>query len=450
MLKTTKTMFSRALIFLTALALSAVSCKDNKTDKPRANIVHAEGTITAVTLYAPQFLRDIKQGQEHEYHSNLVEKFARDNGLELKLIRTHSVDSIYYYLDNGICQLAAFDIIPEEGYITCGDSIYSSQLILTRKHEGKKNTFDNLQNATVYYLHNKHRARLEELRQETGKDFACKKFDGNTDEAIEALANGKIDYLACNDFTAANYLYNYPNMDLSLIISIPSAMSWCTTDDSLSTAINRWFDKKGKTCTRTQSLYKSLAFTGKNDFRYISIDSCTLSPYDDLFKKYAKRINWDWRMLAALAYSESNFDQQQVSHSGAIGLMQLMPVTAKEYGYKPSDLLMVDLNMEVATLLIKTLQKFFSHIENIDERNNFIIATYNCGIGHMRDVMALAEKYGLDPNSWSNISNMLLFMDEEGYYNDNVCKHGSFNGKESFDLVNRVNTRFFSYRKNFS
>ena len=57
-----------------------------------------------------------------------------------------------------------------------------------------------------------------------------------------------------------------------------------------------------------------------------------ISHYDDLFRKYAKEIGWDWRLLASLAYTESNFNPNVVSWAGAKGLMQLMPATAHAMG----------------------------------------------------------------------------------------------------------------------
>ena len=57
----------------------------------------------------------------------------------------------------------------------------------------------------------------------------------------------------------------------------------------------------------------------------LSIKDGKISHFDTLFKKYAKDIDWDWRILASLAYTESNFDTTAVSWAGAKGLMQLMP-----------------------------------------------------------------------------------------------------------------------------
>ena len=45
----------------------------------------------------------------------------------------------------------------------------------------------------------------------------------------------------------------------------------------------------------------------------LSLREGKISHYDDLFKKYAPKIDWDWRLLASLAYTESNFDSTAVS-----------------------------------------------------------------------------------------------------------------------------------------
>ncbi len=46
------------------------------------------------------------------------------------------------------------------------------------------------------------------------------------------------------------------------------------------------------------------------------------------FKKYGKSYSLDWLLLSAQAFQESQLDQQEVSHMGAVGVMQLMPATA--------------------------------------------------------------------------------------------------------------------------
>ena len=50
----------------------------------------------------------------------------------------------------------------------------------------------------------------------------------------------------------------------------------------------------------------------------------------ELFKKYADKYDFDWLMIAALSYQESQIDQSVRSPAGAIGVMQMLPATAKD------------------------------------------------------------------------------------------------------------------------
>ena len=48
------------------------------------------------------------------------------------------------------------------------------------------------------------------------------------------------------------------------------------------------------------------------------------------FELYAEYYGFDWRLIAALAYQESRFNQSKKSHMGAIGIMQIKPSTARD------------------------------------------------------------------------------------------------------------------------
>ena len=55
-----------------------------------------------------------------------------------------------------------------------------------------------------------------------------------------------------------------------------------------------------------------------------------ISPYDELFRKYGRTIEVDWRLLAAQSFEESRFNPAAESWAGAVGLMQVLPRTAEE------------------------------------------------------------------------------------------------------------------------
>ena len=173
-----------------------------------------------------------------------------------------------------------------------------------------------------------------------------------------------------------------------------------------------------------------------------------ISVYDDIFKKYAISCGWDWRLIAAQAYQESAFDPQAVSHMGAMGLMQLMPGTARDVGVSQAEVFVPERNVQGATKLIKQLNTHYSFITNGDERINFILAAYNAGSGHVDDARALAQKYGKNPNVWlGNVDAFVLKMSDSQYYNQPEVKYGYFRGSETYDYVNSIRTRWSEYKK---
>lgn len=173
-----------------------------------------------------------------------------------------------------------------------------------------------------------------------------------------------------------------------------------------------------------------------------------ISLYDDLFKQYALQCGWDWRLMAAQAYQESTFDPQAVSHMGAMGLMQLMPGTARDVGVSQSEVFEPTSNVRGATKLINQLNTHYSFITDTDERLNFILAAYNAGPGHLDDARALTEKYGKNPNVWlGNVDVFVLKMSEPDYYNQPEVKHGYFRGAETYDYVNSIRTRWGEYKQ---
>jgi membrane-bound lytic murein transglycosylase F len=152
--------------------------------------------------------------------------------------------------------------------------------------------------------------------------------------------------------------------------------------------------------------------------------------------------------MAAQAYQESAFDPQAVSNMGAMGLMQLMPGTARDVGVSQSEVFVPERNVHGASKLINQLNTHYAFISNADERLNFILAAYNAGPGHVDDARALAKKYGKNPNVWlGNVDAFVLKMGDSQYYNQPEVKYGYFRGGETYDYVNSIRARWNEYKK---
>ena len=173
-----------------------------------------------------------------------------------------------------------------------------------------------------------------------------------------------------------------------------------------------------------------------------------ISLYDDIFKRYAIQCGWDWRLIAAQAYQESSFDPEAVSYMGAMGLMQLMPGTARDVGVAQSDIFDPSSNVRGAAKVIRQLNTHYAAIEHGDDRINFILAAYNAGAGHVDDARALAKKYGKNPNCWQgHVDAYVQKMSEPQYYNQPEVKHGYFRGSETYNYVTNIRTRWNLYKQ---
>lgn len=125
----------------------------------------------------------------------------------------------------------------------------------------------------------------------------------------------------------------------------------------------------------------------------------TLEP---VFRKYAEEFGFDWLRLAALAYQESRFHQDKTSHAGAVGVMQVLPATARSVGIPAKDIRTVEGNIEAGVRYLAHLrdQVFDDGDLSRGPRMNFITAAYNAGPTRVRELRREAARQGLDPDRW--------------------------------------------------
>jgi len=120
----------------------------------------------------------------------------------------------------------------------------------------------------------------------------------------------------------------------------------------------------------------------------------------ELFKKYGEQYSLDWVLLAAQAYQESRLNQQARSRAGAVGIMQLMPATARPLGV--GDITQVESNIHAGAKYSRQLRDDYFSDEGISEINKglFTVAAYNAGPTRIEKLRRLAAERGLDPDVW--------------------------------------------------
>lgn len=122
----------------------------------------------------------------------------------------------------------------------------------------------------------------------------------------------------------------------------------------------------------------------------------------DLIKLYAGKYDFDWLMIAAQAYQESQFDQSKKSSAGALGIMQLLPTTAADPAVGIPDISAAEDNIHAGVKYLRWLRDtYFSEpeIEPLD-RILFSFAAYNAGPGNTQRARRRATQLGFDANRW--------------------------------------------------
>jgi membrane-bound lytic murein transglycosylase F len=176
--------------------------------------------------------------------------------------------------------------------------------------------------------------------------------------------------------------------------------------------------------------------------RIVDTQEGQISPYDKLVRKYAEQYGFDWRLITAQMFQESRFDPKAKSGSGARGLMQLMPRTARSLGFKnvdaPAD------GIQAGIKYMDWLGDRFSKELPVSERLWFSLAAYNAGIGHVHDARRLAGQIGLDPDRWfENTESAMLLLAQKKY--SSKARYGFVNGREPVNYVRDIKQRFEAY-----
>jgi membrane-bound lytic murein transglycosylase MltF len=146
------------------------------------------------------------------------------------------------------------------------------------------------------------------------------------------------------------------------------------------------------------------------------------------FKKYATQYDFDWLMLAAQGYQESRLDQSTRSPVGAIGVMQVMPTTARDKNVAIRDIHLVEPNIHAGVKYLRFLVNEYFDEPGIDfaNRHLFAFASYNAGPNRIARLRKEAAARGLDPNKWFNNVELVVAEDvgrEPVQYVSNIYKY---------------------------
>lgn len=448
-----------AAFCLCVMSCLLFACGGGKEEKASVDLpqIRERGELVALTVNSSASYFDYR-GEPMGFQYELVQQFARSQGLRLaiKVVKDEQalVDSLLAGAGDLIAYNLSHTIGRKDELLYCGEEDITCQVIVQRRGEDALKNVTQLIGKEVYVNPGKYLDRLKNLNEELGGGIRLKVMSVDSvssEDLIARVADGEIDYTVATDEMGRITKTYHPNLDISLQISFDQRASWAVRKSSplLAETADRWHKENINSeefkvsARRYFELNKRVAHGS-----ILSAENGRISYYDDLFRKYSAEIGWDWRLLAALVYTESNFNPDVVSWAGAKGLMQLMPVTARAMGIPPGKESDPEESIKAGVKYIAALQKMFKEVADKEEQGKFVLAAYNAGAGHVLDAMALAKKYGRNPHLWEHhVAHYLLLKSSEKYYQDSVCRNGYLRGTETYNFVKDVMERASVYKK---
>lgn len=453
-----------------------LSCGGDKTASKRIKPVKIDfeqiqekGKLTALTGYSATSYF-LYKGEPMGYEYELLQRLSDYLGVEIEIRLEKNFDTFFDRLNRGEADLIAYNLTVTKQRTEIVDFTehhsFTRQILVQRKpdnwrqmklHEIEKSLITNpidLIGKTVHVTRGSaFVGRLKSLSDEIGGDIEIIEVGGDVtaDDLITMVAEGEIDFTVADEHVAWISEAYYSNINVETPLSFPQRIAWAVrkTSPELLNSVNQWISAM-QDCTDYYVIYNKY-FKNRRAHRtrmksdYSTVSGTQLSPYDDIIKKYAAELNWDWRLLASMIYQESEFDPAEKSWAGARGLMQLMPKTAEAYG--GTNLKDPENNITAGTNFIKWLENYWQEIPDTTERLKFVLASYNVGQGHISDARKLAEKYGKDADVWdNNVDEFILKKSKKEFYDDEVVNFGYCRGEEPYNYVREILERYEQYQ----
>ena len=173
-----------------------------------------------------------------------------------------------------------------------------------------------------------------------------------------------------------------------------------------------------------------------------------ISVYDDIFRAVAAEQGFDWRFIGAIAFHESRFEPDIISHQGARGLIQVMPVVCRHFDVDEQTVMDPLTNVRLAGRLLAEIESSLgiSPAAADEERMGIVLAGYNCGVGHVSDARRLARAAGENPDSWRVVVRYLELKSLPEYYRRPEVRSGRLaNGRRTLAYVSQVMSKYRQY-----
>jgi membrane-bound lytic murein transglycosylase F len=390
------------------------------------------------------------KGFEHD----LLRRFAENHEMRLDVVIAESHDEMRALLLAGKGDIAAASLprmsFDDDGRLAFTEAYsHAAPVVIGRSEDSTLLDVQALKGRRVILpAASPYKGLLKKIRA-SGIDFDLIIADvGESSETILFhIADGMYDLSVIAGHELKAQFKRQVNLRAHFALSEPLAHSWAVreADTQLLSALNNYiakeFRKSFYNVLYSKYIEKPVSVLG--DYQLLAgVDK--LSPYDDIVHKYAEHYGFDWRLIVAQMYQESQFDPNAISYAGAEGLMQLIPATADFMGI--TDTYDPDTSIQAGVRYMDYLRSKFDEDLLLEDRIWFSLASYNAGYNRVHRARLIAESMNLDKNKWfDNVEKAILVL-ARPYWKDGETKRNCRCG-QTVAYVRDIRTLYSNYMR---
>mgnify|MGYP000035271695 FL=1 len=375
----------------------------------------------------------------------LITDYAAARGWEVEWTMYDSTSAVIKALDNASVHLAAagltFNTLRNAKYAKGpAHTEVTEQLVCHRELSPLPDSYDSLSDFEIVVTEDSsYVATLTEINA----DYADIQFreDSRTSELILTAVAEKNIQCSVADANIVNIMQrHFPYLEVAMDLTDGRNLGWyapnkfrAIADDAYEWMNSREGDQAiGRMESRYYSYISEFDFV---DLRALnrSIDK-RLKRYIDEFETAEESTGMPADLLAALAYQESNWNPKAVSPTGVRGIMMLTQATAEELGVE--DRTDPEESIEAGARYLADRHDRLPESIPEPDRTYLALASYNIGRGHLLDARQLARELGKNPDSWSDMREVLPLKADKRYYPS--TRYGYARGYEPVHFVQRI------------
>jgi len=385
---------------------------------------------------------------ESEFQRELARLFAEQLHVKLEMIPLPQ-DEIPDALSKHHAHLAATPLRSEDNptSLKFGPSYQSvRELIVCKRGSPRINNLADLKGRKLMVAAGSaHEVALREAQKNLPSLQWQTDRDLTTQELLAKVSGGSKDCAAANELQFADALNYHPGLVAELDIVPPSRLAWAfpgNADPDLLNQVQIFFTTIQQDGTLHRLLDRYYGHSGRLDkldaFVFINGINTVLPNFRRMFEEAAALTGTDWRLLAALAYQESQWNPLATSYTNVRGIMMLTGDTANRMNV--SDRLDARESIIAGAKYFLLLKEHLPSRIPEPDRTWMALAAYNLGYGHLQDARILTQRAGLNPDSWSDVKKRMALLNRHRYYKK--LKHGYARGGEAVVLVENIRSYY--------